>query len=137
MFVHVDGKIVFANASLARILRVASPDDLLGKMSFDLLAPEYRARAFERRDDLMRGDVLELEQFEYLRSDGSRVPVVNSGTLVSWDNTPAVLVLIRDVTEREEAAGIEFCGGHLDLINVFDSAYRTTKESIGTSCIKP
>ena len=103
MFVHVDGEIVFANDSLARILAVPSPDHFLGKMSFDLLAPEHRARALERRDDLMRGDVLELEQFEYLRSDGSRVSVANSGTLVSWDNKPAVLVLVRDITEREEA----------------------------------
>ena len=59
MFVHVAGEIVFANASLARILAVSSPEDLLGKPSFDLLAPEYRARALERRDDLMKGDVLE------------------------------------------------------------------------------
>jgi PAS domain S-box-containing protein len=39
MFVHVDGKIVFANAKLAQILAVSSPADLFGISAIELIAP--------------------------------------------------------------------------------------------------
>jgi PAS domain S-box-containing protein len=103
MYVHINGEIVFANASLARILAVPSPTDFLGTRAFDLLAPECHERISQRIDRLMNGEVLELEQFEYLCPDGSRVFTDSSATLISWDNTPAVLVLIRDISKLQQA----------------------------------
>ncbi len=55
MIVHVDGKIIFANDSLARILGYASPSDLIGTMSIDLIAPESRSDVDRRRALLNAG----------------------------------------------------------------------------------
>jgi PAS domain S-box-containing protein len=104
MFVHVDGKIVFANAKLAQILVISSPADLFGTPAIELIAPEYRDHIKRRRGKVMQGEITKLGQSEFLRSDGSRVPVERTGALITWEGEPAILVLIRDVSEREATA---------------------------------
>ncbi|NQV20378.1 MAG: PAS domain S-box protein, partial [Rhodospirillales bacterium] len=104
IFVHVDDEIVFANAKLAQILETSSPADLFGTPAIELIAPEYRERIIRRRCEVMNGEITKLEQSEFLRSDGSRVAVEHSGGLISWEGSPAILVLVRDVSEREAAA---------------------------------
>ena len=104
MLVHIDGEIVFANASLARILAVPSPEDFLGTQSNDLIPSEYQARTEQIREIVRKGKVVKSERSEYLRSDGSRVWVERSVAGISWDNTPAVFVLVRDISDHEAAA---------------------------------
>jgi len=106
MYVHVDGEIVFANDSLAKILAYPSPEDFLGTQAIELTAPEYRAHILRLRARVMAGEFTELEPCEFMRFDGSRVPLERTATLVSWDNTPAVLILVRDISEREAAAKV-------------------------------
>jgi PAS domain S-box-containing protein len=58
---------------------------------------------------------------EYLRSDGSRVPVEVSASLVRWGQESAVLVNVRDVSEsRAAAVALEGLSRRLQLI--LDSA---------------
>ena len=103
MFVHVDGKIVFANAKLAQILEISSPADLFGTQAIELIAPEYRDHIKKRRGAVLKGEITKLEQSEFLRADGSRFPVERTGALITWESKPAILVLVRDVSERVKA----------------------------------
>lgn len=103
MFVHVDGEIVYANDRLAQILAIPSPQDLLDTQAIDLPAPEYRDQIKHLRAVVMEGGIAQLKQSEFLRSDGSRVPVERSGARIIWEGKPAILVLVRDVSERMAA----------------------------------
>ncbi|MCZ6509567.1 MAG: PAS domain S-box protein [Alphaproteobacteria bacterium] len=103
MFVLVDSKIVFANTSLAKILAAPSPDDLIGKPVNSLHLAEYQAEIEQRRTKVMRTEVVKLAQSDFLRLDGSRVPVERSAARITWKGEAAIVVHIRDVTDRVEA----------------------------------
>lgn len=101
MFVHVDGEIVYANDKLARVLAYPSANDLIGKPAIELISAEYRAQIEERRNTVLKGKISQLELGEFLRADGVKVPVERSGGRITWEGNPAILVLIRDGSERK------------------------------------
>jgi PAS domain S-box-containing protein len=103
MLVHIDEEIVFANASLAKILGVHAPEELLGKQMSNFYRPEDMAEIEQRRNKEMQGIITELAQSDFIRADGSPVPVERSGARIMWKGNPAILVLVRDITERSQA----------------------------------
>ena len=50
--VHVQGRIVYTNAALARMVRVASADSALGRPILDFVHPDYHARTQERVESI-------------------------------------------------------------------------------------
>lgn len=101
IMVHFDGTIVFANKGLAQILGAETPEELVGRKSIDLIAPEFREGVELRRKEIRAGKVLPLSEARFIRLDGSEIIVERAGTPISWHGKPSTMILLRDVGERK------------------------------------
>lgn len=103
-YASLDGQFVLANRAFARLTGY-SQDELLHMNYGELTPEEYRmlqATAIARV--IETGEPAEYEK-EYIRKDGSRVPVALTVSMVRGeDGKPAGLAaIIRDITERKQA----------------------------------
>jgi PAS domain S-box-containing protein len=103
IMVHIDGVIVFANASLATIIGAGSPDELIGTLAIDLVVPEQREEVLERRRTVSAGKSVDLVEARYLRLDGSETYVERVLSIITWHEKPAYLVIVRDTNKRKQA----------------------------------
>lgn len=82
-------------------------DELIGKLRLaDLVAEEDRAEARRYMEQLLRDGGTAEREFEITRRDGTRMPVIMTGRLVSRseDGAEAVRTTLSDTTERVVAA---------------------------------
>ena len=100
--IHQDGKIVFANDALVRLMRAASADDLVGRPAISLVHPERRQVVEQRIQQLYAGGNVPLIEQEYVRLDGTVVEVEIASSPFMLEGEPAALVTVRDITERKE-----------------------------------
>jgi PAS domain S-box-containing protein len=104
MWVHCDGKIVFANRRAAQVFGADSPDALVGRPVFELCYPEDRAKAIERtRTMLESGEPAPLAEMRYMHPSGTTVPLEVQAVPFQYEGRPAVLAVGRDVSERKAA----------------------------------
>lgn len=96
--VHEEGKILFANAALARMLGY-SLDELVGRSALDLAAPESR----ERVREAIRTGSEESYVAVGLRKDGSTFEGELRGRTLRGFGRALRVVAIRDLTERRRA----------------------------------
>ena len=104
IWIHVDGKIQFANPAAARLFGARGPEDLIGKPVFSFIHPDDRERAIERTRMLRdKHQVLPLTEMRVLGVDGKTrigelqaVPFMQDGIL-------HVISSGRDVTLQRDA----------------------------------
>ena len=98
-----DGRYVYANEQAAGITGYPAAE-LLKLGVRDLAHPDETAkltRNIERR--LKREPVPEHYETAFRRADSSRVEIELSGARTAWQGEPAVLWIVRDITERKQA----------------------------------
>jgi PAS domain S-box-containing protein len=104
IFVQSQGLFLYLNHAMLNLLGASTPDDLIGKEFMKQVAPEYheaiRGRIKAQHDS---GKTSPLMEQEYIRLDGSRVPVETTAGAIRFQNRDAHLVFIRDITERKQA----------------------------------
>lgn len=103
-YVSLDETFVLANEAFATLTGY-SREELLSKTHRDLTPPEFRiAQAKQAARVLQTGEPAEYEK-EYVRKDGSRVPVAVTLFLVKGDDgkPDGVAAIVRDITERRRA----------------------------------
>ena len=104
IFVQSAGRFVYLNQTACRLFGASHPEDLLGKDFMERIAPEYRDKIRERiRLQSETGKPSSLMEQEYLRLDGSRVPVETTAVAIRYRGEDAHMVFIRDITERKRA----------------------------------
>ncbi len=97
-----EGRLSYANASAARILRATSPEQLVGRATRDFVHPDYWPRTLERLKVVQEtGQTLPRVETVYLRCDGSAVDVETVGSAITIAGRPSALVLFQDITERK------------------------------------
>jgi two-component system cell cycle sensor histidine kinase/response regulator CckA len=98
------GRHVFANQSLARILGVSDPDELLGKPVMDYIHPDYRKIVRERIEtQTKRGVLAPLIEKKMIRADGTVIHTEVAATSLEYQGEEAVLAIVRDITNRKQA----------------------------------
>ncbi len=105
ILVHVDGTIVLANNAAARLAGAASAEDIVGLSVSRLLTPPF-LKSVEVRISAPMGDApapLVVERLS--RLDGTSVDVEVAEVPYLYRDEPAVLLMLRDVTERLLAEG--------------------------------
>ncbi|MCY3023175.1 MAG: PAS domain S-box protein [Planctomycetota bacterium] len=104
IFVQSGGRFVYLNPAMLRLLGASRLEDMLGTELMERIAPEYQ-EAVRGRIRLQRetGKPAPLMDQEYLRLDGSRVPVETTAVPVRFQGLDAHLVFVRDITERKQA----------------------------------
>lgn len=103
-YVSLDGKIILANESFARLTGYTC-EELADKTHRDFTPAEYQdVQAREVARVLRTGEPAEYER-EFLRKDGSRVPVAVTLFMVKGDDGKpgGIAAIVRDITERKGA----------------------------------
>jgi PAS domain S-box-containing protein len=98
------GRHIFANKSLAKIVGVSSPDELLGKPLMDYIHPDYRKIVRKRLEQQTKHEELApLREEKMLRADGTVIHVEVAAAPLKYEGEQAVLAVIRDITDRKQA----------------------------------
>lgn len=104
VFVQRDGVIQFANRACQEILGAQTEMDLVGRRLVDLLEPEFRAVEVDRLSRLTAGEEglshLPPRHLRVRRLDGGVVEVESGLSALEVDKRPAVLCIMRDISER-------------------------------------
>jgi PAS domain S-box-containing protein len=103
VLLHQEGKIIYGNPAAVKLLGCSHPGELIGKPILDFIDPASRDIVnMNIRKDL---DGVESPHTELtmLRLDGTRVAVEGRGVRTFIKGKPAVMVTIRDVTQRNQA----------------------------------
>ncbi len=103
IFVHVDGRVAYANAAMGRILGAASPEQLAGTDTFAFVHPDCHAAIRERIASGLAGRSVPLMDQRYLRLDGTVVEVETMATPIAFAGRPGIQVIVNDVTRRKQA----------------------------------
>jgi two-component system cell cycle sensor histidine kinase/response regulator CckA len=99
--VHQEGVIRMVNAAAVRTLGYDSPDQVIGQPILSFVHPHDRATVMQRvRVQLERGEVAPPREERFLRRGGGTVLVEAAGAPFSLGGKPAVLVVVRDITDR-------------------------------------
>jgi PAS domain S-box-containing protein len=104
--VHRDGQIVYANAGAAGLIGVRRPAELIGRRMQDYVHPQSRQAALNGRAASRSGSQLAIHlEVRCIRSDGVEFVTDSSVAPVHWEGQPATLLMLREVTERDETEG--------------------------------
>jgi PAS domain S-box-containing protein len=106
-YVHVDDRVVFANAAAARLLGFTSAAELLGATAMSLYHPRehagiraYRARV--KRQGIENSPTTTNER-RFVRRDGTEFDGEVLATPLTWESQQATLLIVRDVSARKLA----------------------------------
>jgi len=102
---NLDGKIIDVNEATLKMYGTDDKRDLIGKNSFDLIAPEELEKALAGAKEVLEKGYVANREYHIITKDGSRVPVEMSVAIMKdADGKPIGSVGIsRDITERKEA----------------------------------
>jgi PAS domain S-box-containing protein len=107
--VHRAGKLIYANRSAVVLFGARSEQDLLGKPILHLIHPDFHRFVLERvKSAAAQGMPSSVAEIVLVKLDGARIDAEIQGTSILYDDQPAILASIRDVTARklaEEALG--------------------------------
>lgn len=101
--VQSKGRLVFVNAAGAHLLGATAPEELVGRRALDFVHPDYHdaVRASEPMSGF-DGD-MEIHEFRGRRIDGTTFEGEATGIEFAYQGEPAVLVIIRDISDRKLA----------------------------------
>lgn len=98
---HQDRRIVFLNLAAVRLFGGGASEDLLGQDILEFVAPEFRELVIRRmRQVLEEEGSAPLVEIRLRRLDGQLVDVEAAAVRLPYQGRPAVLAIVRDITER-------------------------------------
>ena len=97
----LEGRVLDANLAAAR-LQGMSREELLGKNVTELVPPDRRSETLQSFKKLARGDLSQIEGLS-LTADGRQIPVEVRTSLIDYSGRPALLLHVRDISERKFA----------------------------------
>lgn len=101
--IHVNGKLVFANDSTAKMLGAADTKELIGRDVLELAHPDSKGIMLERMKLLLGGKPVPLAEMKLVRLDGKVITVESSAHPYTYRGVPAVQLIIKDITGQREA----------------------------------
>ncbi len=120
-----EGKILYHNHTTEQVLGYR-PGALLGTHISELFVEDPRLGS-ERLSDLLEGQGSFIEPYEVLSADGSVCPMEITVALIPWENERAVMISLRDVTERKHAE--ELTQRQLRDLNVLQAVASTCNKA--------
>jgi two-component system, cell cycle sensor histidine kinase and response regulator CckA len=102
ILVHSQDRIVFVNPRCVRLLGAERPDQLLGRSIYELIHPNFHETIRRRiRDCYERGTANPPGEHILVSLDGSSIPTEATAIPITWRGSPAIEVVIRDISERK------------------------------------
>ena len=103
IIIHQNGKIVYANPAIAKLLTTGTPEDLIGMDVFKLVHPDFHALVRQNIENDLDGMITPMTEVPIVRRDGTLVTFEGRGRSILYKGNPAIQVVLRDVTERKAA----------------------------------
>lgn len=104
IMVKCDDEIVLANPATVKLLGAETADEIVGRQSLDFVRPGDHAAILESREvTLGRRQPIRIESVRQIRLDGTTVDCESSAAPFLWEDKPAILVILRDMTVLREA----------------------------------
>lgn len=107
IFLQREGRFVFVNSSLVRLLDAAGPDEILGRPVLDFIHPDWRERAADRGSLRHPSPVPERDaahpaspftEESWISRTGRTIDVEAASSTFLDQGTPVTQVLLRDIT---------------------------------------
>jgi PAS domain S-box-containing protein len=96
----MDGKILYANPATVKAMGY-SAEDLVGTSVLSYVASECRDAVTANMAARLAGGVPATYETDVVRNDGIQRSVIVKGTPIQYHNSPAILLLLIDITERK------------------------------------
>ena len=91
-------RLLYVNSAAVALFGAASAAELLGRDVLELASAEDRESVKERSAMVARRVAVPPRERSYLRVDGTPFPVEVSAAPIEFDQQPAALVFLRDIT---------------------------------------
>ena len=102
ILVNRGDRIVFANDQAIKLFGAVRANEILNKSLLDLIHPDHHAVVRERIHELLEGmQAVPVSEDKIVRLDGMSIDVEVSATRFTDEEGPAILVMLRDVSERK------------------------------------
>ncbi|MFZ7101810.1 MAG: PAS domain S-box protein [Peptococcaceae bacterium] len=100
------GRVLFANSAALKLVNAEDYFQVSGMTAFDFLQDDYKMTVLERMY-LIRilGKVLP-EQRKIIDTNGKEKYIEVSGVVINFQNTEAVMIIIRDITDKKQAEAV-------------------------------
>jgi len=99
-----DGKILYVNPAAERVLGYDT-NGVVGTHVISYVAEECRDEATANIAARHTGREIPLYELDIIAQDGLRRSVIAKGTPIQYHNSPAILILLIDITERKRVEG--------------------------------
>jgi len=97
-------RVLYANASAARLFGAATADALVGQVTTERIHPDYREFSQQRAERARTtGETAPLAEMVYLRLDGTALHGESTFVPLVLAGRDALLVVIRDITAQKQA----------------------------------
>jgi PAS domain S-box-containing protein len=104
VLVVCDERLVYVNPGGVRLFGARDGGELLGRLIWELVHPDYREIAAGRiRRTVERREVSPLIEQQLLRLDGEVIDINVTGIPTTYQGRPAVQAIIRDISENKRA----------------------------------
>jgi two-component system, cell cycle sensor histidine kinase and response regulator CckA len=101
--IHQNGEAVYVNRAAVELYGAKSVDDMHARPVIEWVAPESRPKVLARMARILgRGESVPMEQERHLKLDGTPFDVEVVAAPVTFDGRPAVELVARDITARQE-----------------------------------
>ncbi len=119
--VYSEDRVVYVNAAAVTLFAASGAEDLIGRLIFDVVHPDYQALTRKRAvRSQQKGKNSPLTEQRYVRLDGVIIDVEAVSTGIIYQGKPAGQVLIRDITKRKKAEE-SILALNSELIHAYDA----------------
>ena len=98
---QIDGRITYANPMICQLTGY-SLSDVLGEAPEKFVVPEERGLVRDRVRKLLAGASGRPVEYHLLKKDGDIVPVELTSQVIQYSGKPALLNVLRDITQRKQ-----------------------------------
>ena len=105
VMVHTAGKLVYVNAAGVKLYGASDVGELIGRSVVDLVHADYQEMLIQRIQEIEneRKQAAPVEM-KAVRLDGQVIDIEGRGTFITYQGKPAVLGVLRDITEPKRAS---------------------------------
>jgi PAS domain S-box-containing protein len=101
------GTLLFANPAVAKLIEADDISGMFGKWNvIDVIAPESRADVINDFNQVAQGIDGYIARYKLLTTKGTEAWVESIGKKIRFDSKPAILISLRDITERKRAEDV-------------------------------